>query len=80
MRQTIKLAVALLFAGTLGAGCVSSGTYNAKVTALDKAMKDEAALKEENSKLHAQVDELNAKLDDLKKQADRPSSKHSKSR
>jgi hypothetical protein len=44
VRQTIKLG-ALLFACTLGTGCVSSGTYNAKVTELDKAMKDQDALK-----------------------------------
>jgi peptidoglycan hydrolase CwlO-like protein len=79
VRQTIKLA-ALLFACTLGTGCVSSGTYNAKVTELDKAMKDQDALKEENSKLQAQVDDLNTKIADLKKQMEQPTSKHSKSR
>ncbi len=62
----MKLA-ALLLAGTIfGAGCVTSGTYDAKVAELDKAMKGQDALKHENAKLQAQVDDLNQKIGDLK--------------
>ena len=68
-----------MFACTLGTGCVSSGTYSAKVTELDKAMKDQDALRQENSKLQAQVDELNTKIADLQNQTDQPKAKRSKS-
>lgn len=76
MRHSIKLA-ALLFA-ILGTGCVTSRTYNAKVAELDQAMKDQDALKQENAKLQAQVDELSNKIADQKK--DQSTAKHSRSR
>jgi peptidoglycan hydrolase CwlO-like protein len=65
MRHAIKLAV-LSFA-ILGTGCVTSRTYNAKVAELDKAVKDQDGLKQENAKLQAQVDDLSKQIADQKK-------------
>ena len=71
--MNVKLTIRLttLLAGTiLGTGCVASGTYKAKVADLDKAMKEEDALKQEHAKLQAQVDDLSNKIAELKKQTE----------
>jgi hypothetical protein len=47
VKLTIRLTTLLLAGTILGTGCVASGTYKAKVADLDKAMKEEDALKQE---------------------------------
>ena len=70
VKLTIRLTTLLLAGAILGTGCVTSGTYKAKVADLDKAMKEEDALKQENAKLQAQVDDLSNKIAELKKQTE----------
>jgi len=63
----MKLAVVLL-AGALPSGaCVTSGTFEAKEAELATALKDKDALRQENAKLQAQVDDLNKRIADLQK-------------
>jgi chemotaxis protein MotB len=55
--------VGILLAGTLlGAGCVSSGTYDEKVAELDKALKEKKSLSEENATLKGQVEHLEKQI------------------
>ena len=70
MRNSIKLAVLVLATTILGTACVSSGTFDAKVAELDKALKEQNALKQDNAKLQGQIDDLNKQIADLKKQMD----------
>jgi chemotaxis protein MotB len=70
VRHTIKLAAFLLAGTILGAGCVTSGTFEAKEAELAKSLKEQDSLKQENAKLQAKVDELNKQIVDLKKQMD----------
>ena len=62
MRNTIKLAVLALTCSVLGSACVSSGTYDGKVAELDKALKEDAALKQENAKLRTQIEDLDKQI------------------
>jgi chemotaxis protein MotB len=68
--RTIKLAMLLLSASILSGACVSSGTFEAKEAELAATVKDRNALKQENAKLQAKVDDLNKQIADLKKQMD----------
>ena len=70
MTRTIKLAMLLLSASILSGACVSSGTFEAKEAELAATVKDRNALKQENAKLQAKVDDLNKQIADLKKQMD----------
>jgi chemotaxis protein MotB len=70
VRNTIKLAGALLLGTILGTGCVSSGTFDAKEAELAKALKEKDSLSQDNAKLQARVDDLNKQIADLKKQMD----------
>jgi chemotaxis protein MotB len=70
VRHTIKLAVLLLAGSILGSACVTSGTFEAKEAELATALKDKDALKQDNAKLQAKVDDLNKQIADLKKQMD----------
>jgi chemotaxis protein MotB len=70
VRHTIKLAVLLLAGSILGGACVTSGTFEAKEAELATALKDKDALKQDNAKLQAKVDDLNRQIADLKKQMD----------
>jgi chemotaxis protein MotB len=68
VRHTNKLAVLLLAGSILGSACVTTGTFEAKEAELATAVKEKNALKQENAKLQAQVDDLNKQISDLKKQ------------
>jgi chemotaxis protein MotB len=70
VRHTIKLAVLLLAGSILGSACVTSGTFEAKEAELATAVKEKDALKQDNAKLQAKVDDLNKQIADLKKQMD----------
>ena len=70
VRNTIKLAVFVLAGSILGSACVTSGTFDAKVAELDKALKEQSTLKQDNAKLQGQIDDLNKQIADLKKQMD----------
>jgi chemotaxis protein MotB len=70
VRHTIKLAGLLIAGALLGSACVSSGTFEAKEAELAATVKDRDAVKQENAKLQAKVDELNKQIVDLKKQMD----------
>ena len=73
MRNINKLAVVLLAGSLLGTACVTSGTFEAKQAELATAVKEKDALKQENAKLQAKVDDLNKQISDLKKQMDQVS-------
>jgi chemotaxis protein MotB len=60
----------LLAGSLLGTACVTSGTFEAKEAELAAAVKEKDALKQDNAKLQARVDDLNKQIADLKKQMD----------
>lgn len=66
--HNIKLAVVLLAGTILGGACVSTGTFEAKEAELATALKEKDALKQENAKLQAQIDDLNKQIAEVKKQ------------
>lgn len=60
----VRTRLALIFVvGTLGAACVTSGKYDAKVAELDKALKREDELKSQVGRLDAQVKKLSDQMD-----------------
>jgi chemotaxis protein MotB len=73
VRNINKLAVVLLAGSLMGTACVTSGTFEAKQAELATALKEKDALKQENAKLQARVDDLNKQIADLKKQMDQVS-------
>jgi chemotaxis protein MotB len=68
VKNTYKLSVVLLAGTILGSACVSTGTFEAKEAELATALKQKDALKDENAKLQAQVDDLSRQIDALRLQ------------
>jgi len=69
--RNISQPMLVLLAGSLlGTACVTSGTFEAKEAELAAAVKEKDALKQDNAKLQARVDDLNKQIADLKKQMD----------
>jgi chemotaxis protein MotB len=73
VRNINKLAVVLLAGSLFGTACVTSGTFEAKQAELATALKEKDAIRQENAKLQAKVDDLNKQIADLKKQMDQVS-------
>jgi hypothetical protein len=71
VRNTIKLAVIVLAGSILGTTCVTSGTFEAKEADLAKALEKKDALKHDNAKLQAYIDDRNRQIAELTKQMDR---------
>ncbi|MGD0837610.1 MAG: OmpA family protein [Polyangia bacterium] len=70
MRNISQPMLVLLAGSLLGTACVTSGTFEAKEAELAAAVKEKDALKQDNAKLQARVDDLNKQIADLKKQMD----------
>jgi chemotaxis protein MotB len=58
--------IALLVTASLGAACVTSGKYDAKVAELNQALEREQALQKQRADLQKQLEEVNAQAADLK--------------